>query len=202
MCILEMATSEYPYSECQNAGQIYRKVTSGIKPESFSKVTIPELREIIEGCIRTKSSERFTVQDLLDHRFFQEKLGVHVELAEEDDGSKTSLKLWLRMDDNKKLCGKYKDHNAIEFVFELYKDVPEEVAQEMVVLGFVCEADYKVIAKAIRYRVTAIKRQREKRRRLEEEKLKHQKEVIEEEVDPQASETSNKKPATNTADGK
>ncbi|XP_039466688.1 serine/threonine-protein kinase WNK4-like isoform X2 [Oreochromis aureus] len=202
MCILEMATSEYPYSECQNAAQIYRKVTSGIKPESFSKVTIPELREIIEGCIRTKSSERFTVQDLLDHRFFQEKLGVHVELAEEDDGSKTSLKLWLRMDDNKKLRGKYKDHNAIEFVFELYKDVPEEVAQEMVVLGFVCEADYKVIAKAIRYRVTAIKRQREKRRHLEEEKLKHQKEVIEEEVDPQSPETSIQKPATNTADGK
>lgn len=28
MCILEMATSEYPYSECQNAAQIYRKVTS------------------------------------------------------------------------------------------------------------------------------------------------------------------------------
>lgn len=28
MCILEMATSEYPYAECQNAAQIYRKVTS------------------------------------------------------------------------------------------------------------------------------------------------------------------------------
>lgn len=28
MCILEMATSEYPYYECQNAAQIYRKVTS------------------------------------------------------------------------------------------------------------------------------------------------------------------------------
>uniref|UniRef100_A0A4W3HAU5 Protein kinase domain-containing protein n=1 Tax=Callorhinchus milii TaxID=7868 RepID=A0A4W3HAU5_CALMI len=28
MCLLEMATSEYPYSECQNAAQIYRKVTS------------------------------------------------------------------------------------------------------------------------------------------------------------------------------
>lgn len=65
-----------------------------------------------------------------------------------------------------------------------------------------CEADYKVIAKAIRYRVTAIKRQREKRRHLEEEKLKHQKEVIEEEVDPQSPETSIQKPATNTADGK
>lgn len=54
-----------------------------------------------------------------------------MDLAEEDDGSKTALKLWLRMDD-KKLHGKYKDNNAIEFLFELYKDIPEEVAQEMV----------------------------------------------------------------------
>lgn len=57
---------------------------------------------------------------------------MHVELAEEDDGVKSGLKLWLRMDDTKKLHGKYKDNNAIEFLFELYKDVAEEVAQEMV----------------------------------------------------------------------
>lgn len=80
---------------------------------------------------------RFTVQDLLDHRFFQEQQGeqqgVHVDLAEDEDGVKAALKLWLRMDHNKKLHGKYKDNNAIEFLFELYKDVPEEVAQEMVV---------------------------------------------------------------------
>lgn len=39
MCMLEMATSEYPYSECQNAAQIYRKVTSvGVPhpPSTFS----------------------------------------------------------------------------------------------------------------------------------------------------------------------
>lgn len=36
------------------------------------------------------------------------------------------------MDDTKKLHGKYKDNNALEFYFELYKDVAEEVAQEMV----------------------------------------------------------------------
>uniref|UniRef100_A0A672H087 Serine/threonine-protein kinase WNK4 n=1 Tax=Salarias fasciatus TaxID=181472 RepID=A0A672H087_SALFA len=165
MCILEMATSEYPYSECQNAAQIYRKVTSGIKPDSFYKVKVPELKEIIEGCIRMNKDERYTIQDLLDHPFFQENNGVHVELAEEDDMVKPGLKLWLRMDDTKKLHGKYKDNNAIEFLFELYKDVPEEVAQEMVVLGFVCEADFKLVAKAIRDRVTAIKRQREKLRR-------------------------------------
>ncbi|GAA6214546.1 serine/threonine-protein kinase WNK4 isoform X2 [Lates japonicus] len=185
MCILEMATSEYPYSECQNAAQIYRKVTSGMKPDSFYKVKVPELKEIIEGCIRMNKDERYTIQDLLDHPFFQENTGVHVELAEEDDMVKSGLKLWLRMDDTKKLHGKYKDNNAIEFLFELYKDVPEEVAQEMVVLGFVCEADFKLVAKAIRDRVTAIKRQREKlRRQAEERKKKLEQEAIEEEPEP------------------
>lgn len=169
MCMLEMATSEYPYSECQNAAQIYRKVTSGMKPDSFYKVKVPELKEIIEGCIRMNKNERYTIQDLLEHSFFQEDTGVHVELAEEDDGVKSGLKLWLRMDDTKKLHGRYKDNNAIEFLFELYKDVAEEVAQEMVVLNFVCEADYKLVAKAIRDRVIAIKRKREKLKRAQEE---------------------------------
>jgi serine/threonine protein kinase len=27
MCLLELATMEYPYAECRNAAQIYRKVT-------------------------------------------------------------------------------------------------------------------------------------------------------------------------------
>ncbi|XP_070980852.1 serine/threonine-protein kinase WNK4-like [Oncorhynchus clarkii lewisi] len=176
MCILEMATSEYPYSECQNAAQIYRKVTSGMKPDSFYKVKVPELKEIIEGCIRMDKDERYTIQDLLEHTFFQENNGVHVELAEEDNTVKSGLKLWLRMDDTKKLHGKYKDNNAIEFLFELYKDVPEEVAQEMVVLGFVCEADFKLVAKAIRDRINVIKRQRDKLRRLAEKKKQEEEE--------------------------
>ncbi|MFT7797640.1 serine/threonine-protein kinase WNK4-like [Arapaima gigas] len=192
MCILEMTTSEYPYSECQNAAQIYRKVTSGMKPDSFFKVKVPELKEIIEGCIRMNKDERYTIQDLLEHAFFQENNGVRVELAEEDDAVKSGLKLWLRMDDTKKLHGKYKDNNAIEFLFELYKDVPEEVAQEMVVLGFVCEADYKLVAKAIRDRVTTIRRQREKLRKQAEEqqKKKKQAEVIEEEPDSEQQQPS------------
>ncbi|XP_058858991.1 serine/threonine-protein kinase WNK4 isoform X1 [Acipenser ruthenus] len=186
MCILEMATSEYPYSECQNAAQIYRKVTSGMKPDSFFKVKVPELKEIIEGCIRMNKDERYTIQDLLEHSFFQEDNGVHVELAEEDDTVKSALKLWLRMDDTKKLHGRYKDNNAIEFLFELYKDLAEEVAQEMVVLGFVCEADYKVVCKAIRDRVTAIKRKREKQKRLQEKKKEEAEEEEEEEEKQQS----------------
>lgn len=43
-----------------------------------------------------------------------------------------AIKLWLRIEDVKKLKGKYKDNEAIEFSFDLSKDVPEDVAQEMV----------------------------------------------------------------------
>lgn len=55
-----------------------------------------------------------------------------MELAEEDDGEMQTIKLWLRIDDVKKLKGKYKDNEAIEFSFDLNKDVSEDVAQEMV----------------------------------------------------------------------
>nr|XP_015208652.1 PREDICTED: serine/threonine-protein kinase WNK1 isoform X4 [Lepisosteus oculatus] len=176
MCMLEMATSEYPYSECQNAAQIYRRVTSGVKPGSFDKVAIPEVKEIIEGCIRQNKDERYAIKDLLNHAFFQEETGVRVELAEEDDGEMIAIKLWLRIEDVKKLKGKYKDNEAIEFSFDLNKDVPEDVAQEMVESGYVCEGDHKTMAKAIKDRVSLIKRKREQRQFVREEQEKRKRE--------------------------
>nr|XP_020469355.1 LOW QUALITY PROTEIN: serine/threonine-protein kinase WNK1 [Monopterus albus] len=169
MCMLEMATSEYPYSECQNAAQIYRRVTSGVKPGSFDKVASPEVKEIIEGCIRQNKDERYSIKDLLNHAFFQEETGVRVELAEEDDGEMEAIKLWLRIEDIKKLKGKYKDNEAIEFSFDLIKDVPEDVAQEMVESGYVCEGDHKTIAKAIKDRVSLISRKRAQRQKVRED---------------------------------
>ncbi|XP_042303576.1 serine/threonine-protein kinase WNK3 [Sceloporus undulatus] len=163
MCMLEMATSEYPYSECQNAAQIYRKVTSGIKPASFNKVTDPEVKEIIEGCIRQNKLERLSIKDLLNHAFFAEDTGLRVELAEDDDGLNSSLALRLWVEDPKKLKGKHKDNEAIEFSFNLETDVPEEVACEMVKSGFFHESDSKAVAKSIRDRVALIKKTRERR---------------------------------------
>ncbi|XP_076861413.1 serine/threonine-protein kinase WNK1 isoform X5 [Brachyhypopomus gauderio] len=177
MCMLEMATSEYPYSECQNPAQIYRRVTSGVKPGSFDKVAIPEVKEIIEGCIRQNKDERYAIKVLLNHAFFQEETGVRVELAEEDDGEMIAIKLWLRIEDAKKLKGKYKDNEAIEFTFDLNKDVPEDVAQEMVESGYVCEADHKTMAKAIKDRVSLICRKREQRQLVREEQEKRKQEV-------------------------
>ncbi|GAA6083049.1 serine/threonine-protein kinase WNK1 isoform X1, partial [Tachysurus ichikawai] len=42
MCMLEMATSEYPYSECQNPAQIYRRVTSGASQAPKRSTPAPE----------------------------------------------------------------------------------------------------------------------------------------------------------------
>ncbi|EDV19283.1 uncharacterized protein TRIADDRAFT_4059, partial [Trichoplax adhaerens] len=72
MCLLEMTTNEYPYMECQNAAQIYRLVTSGVKPQSFDKVESPLVKDIIEGCTRRQGDARFTIKALLNHQFFQE----------------------------------------------------------------------------------------------------------------------------------
>ncbi|XP_038578149.1 serine/threonine-protein kinase WNK2-like isoform X3 [Micropterus salmoides] len=162
MCMLEMATSEYPYSECQNAAQIYRKVTSGVKPASYNKVVDPEIKEIIGECICQKKEERYTIKDLLNHAFFAEDTGVRVELAEEDDGKKPSIALKLWVEDHKKLKGKYKESGAIEFTFDLEKEIPENVAQEMVESGFFHESDAKTVGKSIRDRVALIKWRRER----------------------------------------
>ncbi|XP_034028257.1 serine/threonine-protein kinase WNK3 isoform X2 [Thalassophryne amazonica] len=179
MCMLEMATSEYPYSECQNAAQIYRKVTSGIKPASFDKVNDPEIKEIIEGCIRQNKSQRLSIRDLLNHAFFGEDTGVRVELAEEDTGTQECLALRIWVEDPKKLKGKHKDNEAIEFSYDLENDSAEEVALEMVKSGFFHESDAKVVGKSIRDRVNLIKKSRERR----QQQLLLQQQVTEERRD-------------------
>ncbi|XP_010445748.2 PREDICTED: serine/threonine-protein kinase WNK8 [Camelina sativa] len=63
MCMLEMVTCEYPYNECRNQAQIYKKVTSGIKPQSLNKVDDPQVRQFIEKCL-LPASLRPTALDL------------------------------------------------------------------------------------------------------------------------------------------
>ncbi|XP_057681461.1 serine/threonine-protein kinase WNK3 isoform X2 [Corythoichthys intestinalis] len=182
MCMLEMATSEYPYSECQNAAQIYRKVTSGIKPASFDKVNDPEIKEIIEGCIRQNKSQRLSIRDLLNHAFFGEDTGVRVELAEEDTGTQDCLALRIWVEEPKKMKGKHKDNEAIEFSYDLENDSAEEVALEMVKSGFFHESDAKVVGKSIRDRVNQIKKSRE-RRQQQQQLLQQQQQGFEERRD-------------------
>lgn len=75
---------------------------------------------------------RYEIKDLLSHAFFAEDTGVRVELAEEDHGRKSTIALRLWVEDPKKLKGKPKDNGAIEFTFDLERETPDDVAQEMV----------------------------------------------------------------------
>ncbi|KAF9112152.1 hypothetical protein BGX27_003923 [Mortierella sp. AM989] len=67
MCV----TKEYPYSECTNQAQIYRKVTQGIKPQSLDHVQDPETREFINRCLDHDDRTRPSAQELLDSDFLK-----------------------------------------------------------------------------------------------------------------------------------
>lgn len=71
MCILEMVTHERPYRECLNPGQIYKKVTSHIKPKGLDLIDDEELRQFILECI-DKRENRPTAEYLLSSDFLRE----------------------------------------------------------------------------------------------------------------------------------
>ncbi|CAM9473322.1 unnamed protein product, partial [Laminaria digitata] len=73
MCMLEMVTKERPYSECVNAAQIYRKVTSQILPSALDRVQNVRAREFIRGCLSPDPDERPSATDLLDLPFLKDK---------------------------------------------------------------------------------------------------------------------------------
>ncbi|KAF5740539.1 hypothetical protein HS088_TW11G00610 [Tripterygium wilfordii] len=68
MCVLEMVTFEYPYSECTHPAQIYKKVISGKKPDALYKVKDPEVRQFVEKCLATVSL-RHSARELLNDPF-------------------------------------------------------------------------------------------------------------------------------------
>jgi WNK lysine deficient protein kinase len=64
MCLLEMVTMEIPYSECDSIAKIYKKVTTGVKPQALNKVMDPEVKAFIEKCI-AQPRARPSASDLL-----------------------------------------------------------------------------------------------------------------------------------------
>ncbi|KAI4368348.1 hypothetical protein MLD38_016915 [Melastoma candidum] len=70
MCVLEMVTSEYPYSECTHPAQVYKKVVSGKKPEALYRVRDPAVRGFVEKCLAT-ASRRLPARELLRDPFLE-----------------------------------------------------------------------------------------------------------------------------------
>lgn len=69
MCVLEMLTSDYPYSECTNPAQIYKKVTSvnsGFGIDFAISVTFDDLLSSFL-CFRGSCQCRFSASKTRKH---------------------------------------------------------------------------------------------------------------------------------------
>lgn len=87
MCLLEVATLEYPYCECENTGQIFKKVTTGVKPQGIQKVKDETVRDVIDLCLSDEAM-RPSAAELLAHDFL-----VSAEMPARRGGSEESLKI-------------------------------------------------------------------------------------------------------------
>ncbi|CAO3595494.1 unnamed protein product [Absidia cylindrospora] len=120
MCLLEMATGEYPYGECTNAAQIYKKVSAGIKPACLTKVSNPEVLSVVENCIGTED-ERLSAQDILEHSLLAVEPDV-VLLATDLNHVHLTLQVVF----------KGMDKLSVKFDFNVETDTAEQVVREMI----------------------------------------------------------------------
>ncbi|MFH4973911.1 hypothetical protein AB6A40_000620 [Gnathostoma spinigerum] len=201
MCLLEMVTGEYPYTECQFPAQIYRKVTTGVKPECFNRIPqqYPEIREIIDRCIRVRREERSTVKQLLADDFFtpEELIGIRVEIKNREadlSTNNTEIQMQLRVfDEKKRKQYRFKENEGLQFAFDIDTDKAEEVVQQMIEQQHIPDEDTRMITKLIKDKVEAFKRDREFRhaeikRQKEEEERKLEEEAIRTEMQLRAKE--------------
>ena len=141
MCLLEMITGEYPYSECKNAAQIYKKVSMGTKPECLVKVQDKEMLALINLCIGP-ANERWSAKKLLEHPFLIEEPEV-ILMSVNDD--KTRLKLQVLF--------KGADKHSIKFEYNRETDTAEDVVKEMITekvlsskyQGLVCNEIHRIL---------------------------------------------------------
>ncbi|KAI8883917.1 kinase-like protein [Backusella circina FSU 941] len=120
MCLLEMITGDYPYGECKNAAQIYKKVSSGVKPASLQEVQNEEVRQIIDNCLG-EEDERMTAQEILEHTFLA--VEPDVVLLTTDP---THVYLTLQV------VFKGMDKLSVKFDFNVENDTAEQVVREMI----------------------------------------------------------------------
>uniref|UniRef100_A0A0E0J733 non-specific serine/threonine protein kinase n=1 Tax=Oryza nivara TaxID=4536 RepID=A0A0E0J733_ORYNI len=147
MCMLEMVTCEYPYSECQGMAHIFKKIDEGKKPAAFYEIKDAEVRSFIENCLAPVEN-RMSATELLKSSFLQDDDLISVSLVKNmsEDGQQpvscmlrkgeflltgnvdvaSHVDLWLRFPDP---SGCFK---SVEFPFNLTEDTSLSVAVEMV----------------------------------------------------------------------
>ncbi|KAL0412251.1 UNVERIFIED_CONTAM: putative serine/threonine-protein kinase WNK4 [Sesamum latifolium] len=178
MCLLEMVTLDYPYSECKNPAQIFRKVTKGVKPAALGKVSSPEVKEFIEKCL-APASYRLSAKELLRTLFFNLSIQNHEynqsRCPDSNSGSSCSSVLEIQrvhLNNEFRLKGKKNDDSSISltlriadqggrvrnihFLFYLDSDTALAVAAEMVEQLDLAEHDVAFIADFIDFLIMRI----------------------------------------------
>ncbi|XP_073221921.1 probable serine/threonine-protein kinase WNK5 isoform X2 [Cicer arietinum] len=74
MCMIEMLTLEFPYNECTNPAQIYKKVTAGKLPNAFFRVQDLEAQRFVGRCLAHVSKRPSAKELLLDPFLAMEQL--------------------------------------------------------------------------------------------------------------------------------
>ncbi|CAN1262847.1 Probable serine/threonine-protein kinase WNK4 [Linum perenne] len=115
MCVLEMITAEYPYTECANPAQIYKKVSSGKLPALYYRLTDLEAQRFVGRCLVT-ASKRVSAKELLLDPF----LGPEKVIAQPYNIVFDGLFL---------SAGSLRN---VFFPFDILNDTPLNVAMEMV----------------------------------------------------------------------
>ncbi|XP_048139270.1 probable serine/threonine-protein kinase WNK4 isoform X2 [Rhodamnia argentea] len=156
MCVLEMITCEYPYAECTNPAQIYKKVTSGKLPEALYHIGGSKAQKFVIKCLANVSS-RVSARELLHDPFLisnedDQLPGLKLEMPEpflnvkevenlsaRDDPLRTDMKITGKLnpeDHTIFLKVQIADRNGsvrnVYFPFDIVNDTPIDVAMEMV----------------------------------------------------------------------
>lgn len=178
MCVLEMLTSDYPYSECTNPAQIYKKVTSGKLPMSFFHIEDGEARRFIGKCLEP-AANRPSAKDLLLEPFLSTddtssamKLKIQKPFLNEnemeklqlsDEFQRTEMKvigklnpeddtIFLKVQISDKKCSV----RNVYFPFDILTDTPIDVAMEMVKELEISDWDPYDIANMINREISAL----------------------------------------------
>ncbi|CAL5189805.1 unnamed protein product [Lathyrus oleraceus] len=178
MCVLEMLTSDYPYSECTNPAQIYKKVTSGKLPMSFFCIEDTEARRFIGKCLEPAAKRPSAKELLLEPFLLADDLSSAKKLAIQKPFLNDSEMEKLRLSDEfprteMKVIGKLNpedetiflkvqisDKNCsvrnVYFPFDIHTDTPIDVAMEMVKELEISDWDPYDIANMINREISAL----------------------------------------------
>ena len=92
MCLLEMVTMEYPYSECSSFAQIFKKVYSGEKPQVLDRILPGPFKNVINACLQ-REANRPSASQLLEDPLFKD--------WNSDEGTQNNISLLVGSNDNR-----------------------------------------------------------------------------------------------------